>query len=63
MVLEIDFLENTGYFELTPEFSAFPEEAEVLVQDGLEYLIVSNTESEISKTKEKFRLIKLRYPA
>ena len=57
VVLEIDFQKDTGFFELTEEFTAYPEEAEVLVQDGLEYLVVSNTEQEESETKQKYRLI------
>ena len=35
VILEIKFLQTTGYFELTPEYSAYPSEQEVLVQDGL----------------------------
>ena len=35
VILQIHFKENSGFFELTSEFSAYPEEQEVLVQDGL----------------------------
>ena len=35
VVLEITFMKTTGFFELTPEYSAYPSEQEVLVQDGL----------------------------
>ena len=31
VILEIHFKKNTGFFELTPEYSAYPEEEEVLV--------------------------------
>ena len=39
VLLEIDFIGDTGLFKLTGEFTAYPEEDEILVQDGLEYLI------------------------
>ena len=63
VILEINFLKPTGFFELTPQYSAYPSEQEILVQDGLQYLITSNTEEETTKSKTKYRLIKLKYPA
>lgn len=35
----ISFKGEQGLFELTNGYSAYPEENEVLIQDGLEYLI------------------------
>ena len=48
VIFEIIFNGNSGLFELTQEFSAYPEECEVLLQDGLEYRILSNEERENS---------------
>ena len=42
VVFEIYFKSKKGFFELTDEFTAFPGENEVLIQDGLEYLIIDN---------------------
>ena len=46
VVLEISFFETTGFVELKADYSAYPYEQEVLVQDGLQYLITANTEEE-----------------
>ena len=63
VVFEIDFRGQTGLFKLTDDYSAYPGESEILVQDGLKYLITSNT-LETDKTRNKqYRLIKLSYPA
>ena len=61
-VFEITFLKRHGFFELTKEFTAFEEEEEVLVQDGLEYSIIDNSES-LTDCGRKFYLIKVQYPA
>ena len=42
VVFQIHFKGSTGLFELTDEFTAYPGEDEVLVQDGLEYLVIQN---------------------
>ena len=44
VVFEINFEGQTGLFEMSAGYSAFPQEEEVLVQDGLQYLITENTE-------------------
>lgn len=43
VVFEIEFKGQFGLFEYTPEYTAFPQEEEVLVQDGLEYRILSKS--------------------
>ena len=43
VVFQIEFNCNKGFFEMTKGCSAFPEEDEVLVQDGLEYSVLSKT--------------------
>ena len=50
VVFEIIFRGDKGLFKLTQGYSAFPEEGEVLVQDGLEYRITSH-ESEILESE------------
>lgn len=49
-------------FELTEEYTAYPLEDEVLVQDGLEYQILSNTLEKMEGTNTSYHLIKLKYP-
>lgn len=50
VILEITFKGRSGLFELTEGFSAFPNEGEVLLQDGFEYKVLSNNEEEIEGT-------------
>lgn len=50
-------------FKLTDEYTAYPGEAEVLVQDGLEYYIKGNIEKFDENTKKTYHLINLNYPA
>lgn len=65
IVFEIDFRGDKGLFKLTGDYSAYPEEEEVLIQDGFEYMVTSHKElTELCDGKYlKYRLIKLRYPA
>ena len=62
-MFEITFTGKEGLFELTEEFTAYPGEGEVLIQDGLEYKIIDNEVKMTSNTNKEFRLIKLQYPA
>ena len=69
VIFEIDFQGNSGLFELTDDVTAYPGEDEILVQDGLEYLIVSNEEVIVAEPEEdkdggkkkNYRLIRLKY--
>ena len=63
VVFEIQFKGKSGLFELDDDITAYPGEQEVLLQDGFEYRILSNKDIETKNTGNKFRLIKLRYPA
>ena len=63
VVFEIMFKKNTGFFEMTEEFTAYPEEGEVLLQDGLEYSVLSNQDCVDSDTNKIFRKIQLVFPA
>lgn len=62
MIFEIDFASNQGLFQLESQYSAYPEEQEVLLQDGLEYLIKSNKTQVHSENDKEYRLIQLKYP-
>ena len=42
VVFIIKFKGKKGLFELTQEYTAYPGEDEVLIQDGLKFLITSN---------------------
>ena len=44
VLFEITFKGSSGLFQLTQGFTAFPEENEVLVQDGLTYRVTENSE-------------------
>ena len=44
VIFEMDSRGSIGLFELTKGYSAYPSEAEVLVQDGLKYLITAITQ-------------------
>ena len=50
-------------FELTFDFTAYPGEGEVLLQDGLQYKVISNDEEETHDTNQKFHYIYLEYHA
>lgn len=63
VLYDIDFRKSTGLFQLTEEYTAYPAEREVLVQDGLQYLVVSNTVQIDEKSSKRYHHIKLRYPA
>ena len=61
VIFEIDFKGQNGLFELTREYTAFPGEDEILIQDGLKYTVKSN---EIVTLSDKQAChIKLAYPA
>ena len=62
VVFQILFRGSTGLFQLTSDFTAYPEEEEVLVQDGLTYKVTENSEQVHPQTNQKFRLIELCYP-
>ena len=63
VVLEIEFKGLGGIFEMGEGFSAYPEEEEVLLQDGLQYSIGAITEEFTDDTKERFFFVELKYPA
>ena len=63
VVFEIVFKGYSGLFELINGYTAYPEEQEVLVQDGLTYQVIDNTEQVNVQTNQKYHLIKLQYPA
>ena len=47
---------------MTPEYTAYPDEDEVLIQDGLEYQVLDNSEKVDEGTGKRYVLIKLRHP-
>ena len=51
VVFEISFKGSNGLFQLTDDFSAYPDELEVLVQDGLTYRVTDNLELAHPETK------------
>ena len=44
-------------------YSAYPEEEEVLLQDGLEYAIVDISEQITEDTQQPLFIVELKYPA
>ena len=63
VVFKIEFRGSQGLFELTLDCTAYPEEQEVLVQDGLTYRVTDNSEQLDPVTSKKYRQITLSYPA
>ena len=47
---------------MTKDYTAYPEEDEVLVQDGFAYLITGFDEQEDKKTGWKYTVVGLKYP-
>ena len=47
---------------MTGEYSAYPEEEEILIQDGLKYQIIDKTEEICQKNSKGYHMIKLQYP-
>ena len=41
VIFSINFKGSQGLFQMSKEYTAYPEENEILVQDGLEYLITN----------------------
>jgi len=64
VVFQIDFRGSEGLFEMTKGYTAFPEEDEVLIQDGLQYQVISNTEeiADHEGQMQRYQLIRLQYP-
>lgn len=42
MLFEIEFTGDKGLFELSKEYTAYPDENEVLIQDGLKYRVLES---------------------
>ena len=63
VVFDITFKGSSGLFQLTQGFTAYPNEKEVLVQDGLTYRVIDNSEHVHPDTNQKFQIISLSYPA
>ena len=60
VVYEINFKKENGLFALTSEYSAYPNEQEVLVQDGLEYSIMAIEDHE--NNNNPYTIIRLEHP-
>ena len=45
MIFEIHFKGSKGLFEMTDEYTFYPGEDEVLIQDGLQYEVISASAS------------------
>ena len=44
VLFDISFTGERGLFKLTKEYTAYPEEAEILIQDGLSCRVIENSE-------------------
>lgn len=70
VLFQIEFKGDKGLFEMSSGFSAFENEDEVLVQDGLAYRVLQNTQLIYRKRhtaegdiRKEYQLIQLQYPA
>ena len=62
VVFEIQFLQNFGLFYLSSEYTAYPDEDEVLIQDGLQYQVLESKEMIEEQSGKKYVLIRMRHP-
>ena len=62
VLFEIDFKGKHGLFQLTNGFTAYEDEKEILIQDGLQYLVVGNKYVE-QEDGVSYHCVQLRYPA
>ena len=61
VIYSINFYGEKGLFELSPGYTAYPGEDEVLIQDGLEFLV---TKVQYTTMEEnEICIIELKYPA
>lgn len=64
VLFEISFDGDKGLFQMSEGYSAYPDECEVLIQDGLQYRVVSNSREVFlnRNNSQEYQLIRLRYP-
>ena len=53
VIFEIHFNSEEGLFKMSEEYSAYPEEGEVLIQDGLTYTVIGKEEIRLARTYSK----------
>ena len=63
LVFEIEFRGSAGLFKLSEGYSAYPNEAEILIQDGLQYFIKGHDEVTDENTGKQYHVVRLLYPA
>ena len=63
VVFKITFYGNYGLLELSNESSAFKDENEVLLQDGLEYLVTQVRNINAKEGEMEYLVVELQYPA
>lgn len=62
VIFKINFIGEKGLFFLSQEYSAYPDEGEILVQDGLQYLVKTNEQKQADEADGiEYRLIELEY--
>ena len=61
VIFVLDFKSQKGLFEMSKGYTAFPGEDEVLVQDGLQYLITKT--EQISIEGQEVYCLHFQYPA
>ena len=62
VIFDIEFRGRKGMFELTDEFTAYPDEHEILLQDGLAYTVLTVQSYLLPPENEvEYYLIKLRH--
>ncbi len=63
VLFRINFSGDRGIFELSSGYSAYPEEEEVIIQDGLKYKVINNTDNFDEEKQMSYKLIELVFPA
>lgn len=63
VLFEIQFHGSKGLFLMTEGYSHYAQEQEILVQDGLQYLVTENTLVRDSVSNMEYYHISFRYPS
>lgn len=62
VLFKINFEGSTGLIQLTSDYTAYPNEEEVLVQDGLEYKVLSKMHMKDEESGKPYAVVEMEYP-
>lgn len=62
VLFKIDFHGSTGLFSMSSDYTAFPHEREVLVQDGLQYKVLGQENKYDADSDKRYVIVEMEYP-